>query len=364
MRTTTQLTAASTLLILAGCAADVSERGSGTLREGLTILGAAPGALSAAYRRGDVVIYLEALRGQATPEIYQNDPESPAWEIDARFTSDQGHAFYVRRGGDAFVEPRWATELEQQDADAPAGSNAHLFELALEAVRALPGEVAAQLEPALAAELAPELDALTDFGRQAPDLYAAQDERARDALRREGLLVEQPGGDVAYGSPSGAEGSNVSQSGGYYYYIELRDKHISYSLFLNGRHSATRAFQWQNSWVRVVDACNHGSCASNSNMGQVCLLQYYDRVVALTQAWTHQACRTGYDTWSNGSGHNCHDDSRVQLRNFVYADWNNGYQYWCNDGDSSADISVGPGDQGGAPRCDAGRSRGYVHPWH
>jgi hypothetical protein len=82
--------------------------------------------------------------------------------------------------------------------------------------------------------------------------------------------------------------------------------------------------------------------------------------------WTAVTCKTAYATYSDDGGHNCHDDTRVQLATFVYGVSNNGYQYWCNGADDSTDISVDIWgwelDQDGSPDCNESTNRGYNFP--
>jgi hypothetical protein len=100
-------------------------------------------------------------------------------------------------------------------------------------------------------------------------------------------------------------------------------------------------------------------------MGQKCQLEYYEAVEDYKPAWTLQNCATGYD-WDSDDGHNCHDDTRLQMNNFVYGSYNDGYQGWCNDGDSDTDLSCDilfvELDQDGSPDCNGSTNRGYNHP--
>jgi hypothetical protein len=81
-------------------------------------------------------------------------------------------------------------------------------------------------------------------------------------------------------------------------------------------------------------------------------------------SWTALTCNTGYSAKSQDGGHNCHDDSRVQMAAFIFGPVMARNQYWCNDGDNSCDISNNfwYGDQEGSPECNDSTNRGYNHP--
>jgi hypothetical protein len=340
-------------VVVVGCVGSVPP---GELAQGLTVLEAREGVLSAAYREGDLVIYLQALRGRETPEAYHRDPSAPRYEIDVRFTDDQGRAFYVRRGGDEWVDPTWVDSLEAlEDIPPTTRSNVALWDAAAEAVAAL-GQA---LDADEAAALAPEIDALRDFGERASALYREHYRRAREhyAVGAAVPALEADGGDVVYGT-GGPEDANVSLGAGYYY-IELHTEAIYYT-FGWGRHSATLTFVWRGYWAAAVDFANHGRSASA--MGRACWLDYYVTTAPgdyLPNNWWLTTCKSPYDAYSN-SGHNCHDDSRNQMHNFVYVSYNNGWQLWCNDGDNDRDISAWPGDQWrNEPSCTSSWQHGY-----
>ena len=331
---------------LTGCAMP----GDSDLAQGLTVLDAEDTSLAAAYRHGDAVIFLEVARGHATPDVYQQHPGSPLFEVDARFVSDDGQVFYSQRGGDTWIDSAWGEDLEQQNQLAPAGPNEELFDMAAAAVAVLDIEVANQLGSDHATGLATELDAIRAIGAAAPATYAIQRKR----------VLEQQ--EIAYGGPGG-EDSWASQSGGYFA-MEVHSDTIDWTFGL-GWHSATRLFKWNDGWVSVHDACNHGDCAST--MPSRSVVQWYDVIdpadgdYEKNSGWTLQTCLTDYDAFSN-DGHNCHDDTRVQMTNLVYGAVNNGYQLWCNDGDGAADISAPPGDLGDYPRADGTSDYGFHYP--
>jgi len=349
---------------LAGCASDVDDAGSTreTLPEGLTVLQAdEAGALSLAYRRADTVIYLQALRGNLTAEEYQQDPQSPKYEVDARMTDDQGYVFYSQQGGDGWLDPEWAEVLEEQIEDRPeAESNEALFRLAAEAAAVMRPALAEQVGPELASALEPEVHALYEFGIRAPDIYRESREHMRQQLLDRGQEVPPieglAEGDVAYGSDKGGNDSQPVYFGANYYYLALHEAGISSTLGI-GRHSSTALYRWDGYWAHVHNTCNHGRCGTE--MSRECFFQYYEAVNDYHPTWALRSCSTPYDTFSDDGGHNCHDDSRVQFHNFIYDSTMGGNQQWCNGRDDDTDISSWPGDQGGHPECNGSGDRGY-----
>jgi hypothetical protein len=320
------------LILVAACAQDAPD----TLDEGITVLHAGDGALTVAYLRDDTPVYLEAVRGARSPRVYEGDVTH---EVDARLRTADGHVIWLQRAGDSFIDPSWSTE---HDAQVSSDSNELLFDLAAEATAVLDRGIVAQAGEAMLSELGPELDALRAIGAAAPTVYRELRERAYADRHRDSEVL-----------------ANVSLGGGYYS-IALYAGQIN---FLVGYHSATRLQKWNGSaWATIYDFCNHGSCPSSSSLSHRGYLQYYESLEDLKSPWTAQSCATTYDVHSNSGTHNCHDDSRVQMANFVYSNSNTGYQAWCNDGDHAADISVSPGDQAGYPSANGMKLTGYHHP--
>jgi len=121
------------LLVLLGCTSVRNEK-TKPLEEGLTVLSASETKLSLAYKSGEDVIYMDALRGNPTPEMYQQDPLAPKFEVDVRFADAQGRIFYTAKGGDEWQDPSWREELElQQENFRERASNEHLLFLASKA---------------------------------------------------------------------------------------------------------------------------------------------------------------------------------------------------------------------------------------
>ncbi len=316
------------------------------LAQGATILETTEMSLAAAFRKNDVVIYMEALRGAPTPDQFQGDGVSPQFEMDVRFIADNGRVFYSRRGGDAFIDPTWADDLQVQ-AELPASreSNRLMFEMADEAAAAL-----ADMQLAST----PELDTIVAIGRQAPSTFDAMVEARIDR----GLAMT----DVEYGKSTGPEAPDVDVPPGYYY-LALHADDLEGSPA--GYHSATRLYRWDGYWAVANDFCNHGRCPNENGMPQRGWVQAGDGY----KPWFRiNACNTGYKLYSDNGGHNCHDDSRLQMASVMFGhnrQADPGWSYWCNGQDDSSDISVNiwgwETDNSGYPETTTSAKKGYTH---
>lgn len=320
-----------------------------SLKQGINLLDLQPDfSFSAAYVKGTDVIYLQAVRGQPTPEKYRNDPAYPQFEVDARITDQDGRLLYIQRGGDDFVDPSWFDDLVWQD-NLPAGiSNRVHFEMVGEAANALEAELA-KLGQRMDERLTPELRAIREFGRSAPAAYEASEREFDEYVARHGLFQIEAGG----GGTTGPEDAVKNLYAGYYS-IAVHDMSCCSGF---GRHSATRIKRNHGGgFYTYYDFCNHGTCAYQ--MPQKCLLPMINK-----PAWTAPTCGTSYSAWSNSGGHNCHDDTRLQLAAYAYGPSLSRYNLWCDDGDNNTvDISDGIGDQSGSPECTDSVNKGYNHP--
>ncbi|PKN26664.1 MAG: hypothetical protein CVU65_04970 [Deltaproteobacteria bacterium HGW-Deltaproteobacteria-22] len=352
----TTLRTLSTLLLslfFVACAADlqvadpVAADDDAVPRQGVTLLDVQPGfSFTARFVKGDDVIFVQAVRGQRTPEMYQQDPESPRFEIDARVTDRDGRILYLRRGGDSFVDPTWTDDVIWQESLPPAtGANRALFEMIAEATDAIEAELLTQ---GVVVTLLDELSAVRGFARNAPVAYADSLRLVDERILKEGFLgIPEAGGG---GSLAGEEADALSLSAGWYY-AAVHDK----STALIARHSGVRLHQLNGSGTfAYYDFCNHGTCPAE--MSQKCSLIKINR-----PAWYLPACSTGYAAFSDGGGHNCHDDSRVQMASFIFGASNNGSQWWCNGYDDDTDMSAPPGDLDGSADCSDDAYRGYNH---
>ncbi|MDQ3034511.1 MAG: hypothetical protein M3Y87_19030 [Myxococcota bacterium] len=336
-------------LALTGCAVETAASADpAALAEGVTVLEAGEGSLSIAFRQGDDVFFAEVLRGR--PAAYPDEPDMPAFEIDARFTGDDGAAFYSRQGGDDLIDPSWGEALQaQSDEPASRESNEHLFMLAGASADLLREGIIAQLGEERAAELTPEIDVLVQSATDLPRAYReGRDSRLQHLRDFEGLQIDAETGDVAYGT-SGGEDEASRAFGGNYYNVAVHKKCI---FLCAGDHSATRINEWLGYWAHAHDFCNHGECASG--MGRDGQLQYTEPVGSdYRPTWTAQTCGTGYDWDSGSSGHNCHDDSRMQMNNFVYNRTLSRSGYWCADSSTN---------KWKAPDANGDDDGGYNHP--
>jgi len=350
--------------LLGGCTADTTTEGVDGLPQGLTVLNAEVGSLSMAYRSADVVIYMESLRGRPTAEPYQNDPESPDFEVDARFTDDQGYVFYSQQGGDGWVDAAWPEALERQIYDQPeADSNEILFRIAEDSAATMYADIEEQLGPDLAAQLAPEIRALHEFAVHAVEVYEDTFDTFNEIRADEGMPQVElagPEADVAYGSSDGGPDDSPWRARSGRYYIAIHDK----SIYEFGRHSSTSLRRMINgSWSHVHNACNHGSCGTQ--ISQKCNYKSWSQSSNHIPSWTLRTCTTGYNAWSDSGGHNCHDDTRRQTSQFIRGGsaWGNGSSRWCNGRDDDTDISVNIWgfelDQSGSPSCSSSCRRGH-----
>ncbi|MGE0400607.1 MAG: hypothetical protein AB7T06_28110 [Kofleriaceae bacterium] len=325
------------------------------LAQGTTILESSDTSLAAAFRKDDVVIYMEALRGGPTAPMFQGDPLSPQFEIDIRFVADNGRIFYTRRGGDGFIDSTWADDLEAQNAlPLSRESNRLLFDMANEAADEL-AEGSTRLLGERAKVLAPELDAIVAIGRQAPGTFDMMvDERIKAGLAMN---------EIPYGKSNGPEAPDVDVGEGYYA-MSLHADDLEGSPW--GYHSATRLYRWEGYWATATDFCNHGRCPYENGMPSVGWVQAGD---GYKPAFRVNSCNTGYGLYSDDGGHNCHDDSRLQMASVMYGNGRQsdpGYSYWCNGKDDDSDISVNIWgwelDNSGYPQATTNSKKGYTHP--
>lgn len=293
-----------------------------TIAEGLTVLPTTDDThLNIAYRRDNITIFLQANLGHVAPAPYQPAEGPVRHEVDARFVADNGRTFYLQRGGDEWVDPTWGEDFARDQATPmPSISNEKLFVMAEEAANLLDTKAVAQLGTKVALH-AQQLDALRTFGKVAVSQFALNKEMLVAHRAKVGETIKE----IPYGS-GGPEDYGV-YLGQNYYYIAVHRK----SIYLFGEHSATQTNAWSGSaWYVQVNMCNHGDCAGS--MGRKCLLQYYERTNGGYGGFELQTCKTGYDAFSGGGGHNCHDDTRLQLSNFHHDNWNGGYTQWCDGG--------------------------------
>ena len=181
----------------------VHQETSKPLEDGLTVLKASETELILAYKQGEEIIYMEALRGNPTPEMYQQDPAAPKYEVDVRFTDGNGRIFYTAVGGDEWLNPKWREDLElQQETFTERASNAQLMVLAAKAAATLDVDVASHVSGDLAMRMEPLLRPVRGFASLAPLLYFEQKLRLHAHLKEIGLMGENEDNPIITG-PNG-----------------------------------------------------------------------------------------------------------------------------------------------------------------
>ena len=175
--------------------------------------------------------------------MYRDDaPDEPANEIDMRFVDENGKTFFVQRGGDQFVDPSWATDVNASLANpAPDEQRVRDFVIAREAAgcsRTRRRRSSSRTLPRVGVRRAPRA-----VGRSGDD--------------QEGRLDR--------GEPAGRRGlRHHSWGGSWWFEGDLYDKSTSCVFwYCPAKHSAVAIWAYQTSWQLAVMACNHGSCPGN-----------------------------------------------------------------------------------------------------
>jgi hypothetical protein len=277
-------------LSIAACTGSIDAK---DLKPGLNLF-AAGSDVSGAYVSGERAVFFETRRGEIS--MYATlDPEAPPYEMDVRVLDQNGRTLYVRLGGDGFIDPAWASDLRADLSRPPMdpAERAAALTLMQEAMTTLSNV-------ALDARLAPEHTALVRAGTAIPE------DMIKPSL--------QQNGEIGFAPP--------------YNYYELHRKTIyAYS----GEHSAT----YLNVYGTLIENCNHGECADSMATkcgGYGSAGWGYWEQSGSTGSVTG-TCLTGYDLFSQNGGHNCHDDSVIQMRGMI---WGGQDQYGgtCSNGTS------------------------------
>jgi hypothetical protein len=299
-----------------------------SLHEGLNVFESrANWGMNAAYVKNGSVVYVQTRIGPLTPEyLRQSDPDTPLHEVDVRFVDVKGNTFAAQRGGDEFIDPTWSPDMSNHVDVSPADRDAWSL-LAREASQV----VKATLQP----EMAEHVNAVFNTGSYVPSLDPRMQTEAAN-LRAQGV--------GAYTS--------------YTHYAKLYYKCLAACL---GAHSAVEAIEWNGStWDWWVNTCNHGSCAQASGMTYQCQssaggrsnteASYFSGENSGSISTVSGACSTGYAWFTNGSNHNCNDDSWFEIwqvknnktgsRGTQSGTDNGGYHYACGGGaDDSGDLN-------------------------
>ncbi len=300
-----------------GCAASSSvddEAAQTAARsDGLTVVEAdeAAGKLVAIYRSGGREITFDLRLGppMETPPV-EADPELPSMQIDGRVLDGAGQPFYLQMGGDLFLDPSWhMPKVENVDA-AGRLQDVALAREAEAAFRSL--SVPASLDELRkgAIQIARSMEHVADK----PDVVVPN--------------VPGEGGDVL--APKGVNLYGGTSSTAYWDY-QIWKKGVTISLGL-ADHSAVRLRGWNSSksFLFAAVSCNHGACAGASSMSVKCTMSGYRSDDGTHTRWFYSdtstststrsgGCQTTY-MWNSGpSGHNCNDDSDIQI-NAIYYD--------------------------------------------
>lgn len=256
--------------------------------------------MTAAYVKADRVVYLEQRVGALKPQSYRDEfADEPANEIDMRFVDKNGRVFFVQRGGDEYVDPTWAKDIDAALAN-PASDVDRIADFALAK------EAATEIAKLTGAEFAP-------FTHHA-QVYAARPVPTEDPhLIASAAKANTVRPDVAY---AGWNGGSVS----YWLQGDLYDKDKGCAFWVCvAKHSGVAMWAYNgSSWQLAVHACNHGSCpgsmsyrcSSNSGVwrSNVTLSGEHN-----TGSSIGGGCRTPYDWNSGGYDHLCNDDSAYEL---------------------------------------------------
>jgi hypothetical protein len=328
-RTWQRLLGAASSLVVAGCALSLvgcegsspssSHPGAAQLKQGVNLLDVSDSTwgMNAAYLKGSRAVYIETRVGAQKPEVYRTEkPEAPANEMDYRFVDQEGHTFYAVRGGDSFVDPTWASDIDTSRG-LPASAYAQRdndFQIAQEAAGAL--------ALALPTTFKDHVYHMTDFAKlPVPSQDATIQARAS-------VLAEKPlPAEAEYGTYSGyatdvtvnAESLYViashsaTQTGWWYSYNQAYSCHCSW-------WSCSTCYRTAWAFYGALVTCNHGDCANS--MSYQCESATVNNTATVSGTTTssltgnndgYGGCQTAYNWDSGGYDHLCNDDTAYEL---------------------------------------------------
>lgn len=282
-------------LALAACASACGGNGSSDLpappvavaelKQGTTLF-KTNGMVTGAYRKGERAIFFETRRGAPINDVYKAAfPHLGDFEMDVLVLDTEGRVVYVQQGGDT-LDPKWEKamirehELPRVDPIRRAEDFALMKEWAMEFEKAeLPAELALEKTALVHAQLSVRPNMLKP-------------------------AVERQIKEVGY-TPTTNQ-------------IEIHDQCI---FLCAGRHSA----HWSNNDGYVINACNHGDCASS--MGEKC------QISGTATSYGGSNCGTAYN-WSSNGNHNCHDDTIRAVWGLRYGAQGSNTSGVCNNGSS------------------------------
>lgn len=289
-----------------GCTSSVDTRTPvADLSQGLNMLDTSDASwgVTAAYRENDHAVYLEQRVGAMKPQAYRDEaPEEPANEIDMRFVDENGNTFFVQRGGDGYVDPTWAQEI-----------NDSLLHPAVDAERIRDFGLAQKA----AGEFAKVAVAKPDL---APFAFHAAQYAARPIPTQDPTMVAKVA-KIEASRPTDTAYGNYGFGGSWWFEGDLYDKGTSCVFwYCPARHSSVALWAYQTTWQLAVIACNHGTCAGNSKMSYDCNSNsgvWRDNVTISAETNGSTAigggCLTSYSWNSGGYNHLCNDDSAYEL---------------------------------------------------
>ena len=313
-----------------GCTSSVDSRTPvADLNQGLNMLdtGDASWGVTAAYRELDHAVYIEQRVGALKPQAYRDEaPNEPANEIDMRFVDENGNTFFVQRGGDGYVDPTWTQDINDAlQHPVPDADRIRDFSLAQKA----------------AGEFAKVAIKSTDL---APFAFHASQFAARPVPTQDPTLTAKVA-NIEATRPADAAYGNYGFGGSWFFEGDLYDKGTSCVFwYCPAKHSSVALWAYQTTWQLAVIACNHGSCAGNSNMSYECYSQ--------SGAWTTNATLSAETNGSTSIGGGC----------LTSYSWNSGgYNHLCND-DSAYELwQVKNGSSGGGSRDTNGDGYNFVY---
>ncbi len=296
-----------------GCSNSSERPTVGTLHEGLNMLDVTDPTwgTNTAYLKDGRVIYIETRMGALKPEVFRlTAPDQPANEIDLRFIDQNGISFFVQRGGDTYVDPTWAADIQARSQEAlavdPAERNLD-WALAQEAGLAFAAQAPAAFR-----------DHTHDIQEFASRPSVPNDPELRRALVEVAKDHPIPAEEAAKGS--------YTASGWMQTYTALYSGRVCSAWICVADHSATIMYVNPNVgyWIQAISANNHGRAWNGSGMGYRCYSgasawQYGTTINGSTAGGAtggsdgQGGCQTPYSWNSGGYDHLCNSDAAYEL---------------------------------------------------
>jgi hypothetical protein len=318
---------------LIGCSSPTSQSTSARppiaqLAQGLTVIDADPAVhVYAAYRAGDLAVFLETKVGPLKPQVYRDQfPNEPAYEMDSRVVDQDGRTFTLVIGGDSLIDKSWGVDMAAGEKlpPNPAARQDALFQLARTA-----GQAVAGLNRA---DISDHVFHLVNATKTVPSENVALMNRANVAMASSlAAGVQRPLDSIGYHY---LEGDLYGKS------IFGGIAHHSNVWGWDGNYDFTTS-TW--SWTNNIVACNHGDCSNSGNMsyqnessfsgGSGHWVPAANTLAAIYSEEPSQSnsvvtsghgCQSGYN-WDTPPGHECNDDSAYELWQIHDSPTNYGY---------------------------------------